>query len=196
MTTRPRARSSTHPVRANNGFALATLRYESDHALPVRDSSRLLLAVVLIVVAAVVFVYVLGLPGDEQTTVTFVDQNGTELATADVTVADSLSERYTGLSDTESLGPNEGMLFVHPVEGEHTYVMRNMSFPIDIVFVAANGQITTVHHAELPEEGEDLEPYRGHGKYVVELPYRFTDRHGVDVGDTVRIPQRHQQTES
>jgi uncharacterized membrane protein (UPF0127 family) len=159
----------------------------------VRNRRRLtlLVAAVLVVAGAAI---VLHDPG-ERTTVTFDDEDGSTLATANVAVSDTFPERYTGLSDTESLGPNEGMLFVHPQEDTHTYVMRDMAFPIDIVFVAANGTITTVHHAELPAEGEDLEGYRGYGKFVVELPYEFTDDHGIEEGDTVEIPDEHRKAE-
>ncbi|MFB6220824.1 MAG: DUF192 domain-containing protein [Halolamina sp.] len=158
-----------------------------------RTRRRLLLLVVALLAAtgAAVVLYDSG----ERTTVTFVDENDTTLATAEVAVSDTFPERYTGLSDTESLGPNEGMLFVHPSEGNYTYVMRDMAFPIDIVFVAANGTITTVHHAELPEDGEDLQGYSGRGKYVVELPYEFTAEHGIEVGDRVLIPDEHRKAE-
>lgn len=133
--------------------------------------------------------------GQERTTIAFLDENGTTLANANVAVSDTYAERYTGLSDTEELGPNEGMLFIHPSEGNHTYVMRDMAFPIDIVFVDANGTITTIHHAELPAEGEELRGYSGRGKYVVELPYGFTNHTNIDVGDTVRIPEPHRNAE-
>ncbi|MFC7098065.1 DUF192 domain-containing protein [Halobaculum marinum] len=126
----------------------------------------------------------------DRTTVTVVDEDGTDLGTVEVRVADTFDKRYTGLSDTESLGPNEGMLFVHGSEGQHAYVMRDMAFPIDIVFVAANGSVTRIHHAELPPEGTsggDLTRYRGTGKYVLEVPYGWTNRTGVSVGDSVEI---------
>ncbi|SHG52141.1 DUF192 domain-containing protein [Halobaculum gomorrense] len=126
----------------------------------------------------------------EHTTVTVVDGSGTELGSVDARVADTFDKRYTGLSDTESLGPDEGMLFVHDTEGSHAYVMRDMAFPIDIVFVAANGTIARIHHAELPAEGtsgSDLTRYRGTGKYVLEVPYGWTSDHDVCEGDTVEI---------
>jgi uncharacterized membrane protein (UPF0127 family) len=127
----------------------------------------------------------------ERTTVTVVDDEGGEtLATVHVRVADTFQKRYTGLSDTGSLGPHEGMLFVHEEEGRHAYVMRKMDFPIDIVFVDANGTITAIHHAELPPEGtagDELTRYRGTGKYVLELPYGYTNRTCIDVGDRIRI---------
>jgi len=152
----------------------------------------LLLALVAVIGGAVLF---LGGPA-EQTTVTFVDgENGSELATVDVNVSDSYDERYTGLSNHDSLGADEGMLFVHPREATHGYVMRDMAFPIDMVFVAENGTVTTIHHAELPPEGEDSPTYEGYGKYVVELPYEYTTDHGIEVGDRVEIPEEHRKTE-
>jgi len=39
------------------------------------------------------------------------------------------------------------MLFVHDETGKHAYVMRGMSFGLDIVFVAPNGTVTEIHEA-------------------------------------------------
>lgn len=124
-----------------------------------------------------------GTPG--AATVTFVDGDGEELGTVRVVVADTFRERYTGLSDTESLGPKEGMLFVHDGEANRTYVMRDMAFPIDIVFVGADRRVTTIYHAEV--EAPPLTEYRGRAKWVVEVPYRWTVEHGVREGDRVHI---------
>ena len=153
-------------------------------------------AALLLVVAGVVVVVQLGLvpgPNDyERTTVAVIDQDGSRLATVDVRVADTFDKRYTGLSNTESLDRGEGMLFVHDGEGTRAYVMREMAFPIDIVFIDANGTITTVHHAPLPENtpGDELKRYEGYGKYVLEVPYGYTNETGIDEGDRVRIAGR------
>jgi uncharacterized membrane protein (UPF0127 family) len=129
----------------------------------------------------------------DRTTVTAVDEEtDEELATVRVRIADTQQKRYTGLSDTESLGENEGMLFVHDAEGEYAYVMREMAFPLDIVFVDAEGTVTRIHHAELPDEGtsgDDLTRYPGRGRYVLEVPYGYTDDRGIEVGDRLRIPE-------
>lgn len=128
----------------------------------------------------------------ERTTVAAIDENGTRLATIEVRVADTWRKRYTGLSDTESLDFGEGMLFVHESAGTHTYVMREMDFPLDIVFIAPNGTITTIHHAPVPEEtpGDSLRGYSGTGKYVLEVPRGYTNATGIDAGDRVRIAGR------
>ena len=159
------------------------------------DRRTALVSGVFVVAAALVFVSVGGvglLPsGDYQrTTVTVVDENGTRLAAVDARVADTYQKRYTGLSETDSLNRNEGMLFVHDEEDTYAYVMRKMAFPLDIVFVDANGTITEIHHAPLPPEGtpeSELTRYRGHGKYVLEVPYGYTNRTGVETGDRVRV---------
>jgi uncharacterized membrane protein (UPF0127 family) len=112
-----------------------------------------------------------------------------QLATVQVRIAANEAQRYTGLSDTESLGPDEGMLFVHDEEDTHTYVMRDMDFALDIIFIDANGTITTIRHADPPPEGESYsERYSGRGRYVLEVNRGWANRTGVSVGDTVELP--------
>jgi uncharacterized membrane protein (UPF0127 family) len=131
-------------------------------------------------------------PGSyERTTVTVVDENGSELGAVDARVADTWQKRLVGLSRTESLGPDEGMVFVHDDEQRRAFVMREMSFPLDIVFVAENGTITQIHHAPVPSAGtgeSDLEEYAGVGTYVLEVNRGWTNETGTSVGDQVRIP--------
>lgn len=133
------------------------------------------------------------LPGPRYEAATVVVGEGDEtLATVDVRVADTFAERYRGLSETDSLAPGEGMLFVHESAGEHAYVMRGMAYPLDIVFMSADGRVTAVRHAPVPERtpGDELRRYRGHGKYVLELPRGYANRTGISVGDRVAIRGR------
>jgi len=166
------------------------------------------LAVAVLVFQSGLWVEVIGVGGYETGTVTVTDSDNTTpctappnrtavsacdesrtLGTVDVRIAANYSQRYTGLSDTESLGPNEGMLFVHDSEDEHAYVMRDMGFDLDIIFIAENRTITTIHHASRPPEGESYsERYPGQGKYVLEVNRGWTNRTGVGIGDTVELP--------
>ena len=147
-------------------------------------------ALALVAVAAVVLVFFPGLligdPGPyNTTTVSVVDENGTSLATVEVRVADTFEKRYVGLSDTDSLASDEGMLFVHDEEGEHSYVMRGMDFPIDIVFLDSDGTVVEIVHAST--DGENA-PYSARAKYVLEVNRGWANRTGTSVGDTVEIP--------
>lgn len=119
------------------------------------------------------------------------DENGTVLGTVSVAIADTASERFTGLSDTARLNESEGMLFVYErPQRDLTYVMRDMDFPLDILFVAANGTITAIHHAptEPNQSGDELTHYTGSGQYVLEVNRGYANRTGLSVGDTVAVP--------
>jgi hypothetical protein len=129
---------------------------------------------------------VVGDPGEYNgTTVTAVDADGTELATVEVRVADTYPKRYVGLGNTSELAPDEGMLFVHDEEALQGYVMRNMSFPLDIVFLRADGTVSRIVHADVAGTGA---PYRGEAKYVLEVNRGWANRTGVAVGDRIEIP--------
>ena len=116
--------------------------------------------------------------------------NGSSVATVDASVANTQSERMTGLSNHDSLAAGKGMLFVHGEATEQTYVMRDMDFPIDIVFINSACEITTIHSAAEPAANETGEEpkyrYSGQAKYVLEVPDGYaTER--VEAGDAVEI---------
>ena len=119
-------------------------------------------------------------------TATIYDENGDYLESVEGNVAVTWREQYIGLSNTDSLEDGHGMIFLHDTEREHTYVMRDMAFPIDIVFIDKEGRITVIHHVEI-ENKEPLAEYRGQSKYVLEVPYHWTTENGIDVGDTVEF---------
>ena len=126
----------------------------------------------------------------ERTNVTVVDgETGAELGTVEAAVADTFVKRYLGLSGTERLPEDAGMLFVHDSSGEYNYVMRDMSFGLDIVFVAPNGTITTIHGAPEPGPDEDgtAQEYPGRGQYVLEVNRGWAAERGIEAGDEVRF---------
>ncbi|TKX77371.1 DUF192 domain-containing protein [Halorubrum sp. SD626R] len=124
----------------------------------------------------------------EATRVAVEGPDGEIRETVTAAVADTSEKRYLGLSDAESLPEDAGMLFVYDAPRESlTYVMREMSFGIDIVYADADRELTRIHHAPEPvpnEDGND-QRYPGSGQYVLEVPYEWTDRNGVTVGDSL-----------
>lgn len=121
----------------------------------------------------------------ETTTVRAVSTGGETLGSVTAAIADTPQRRYTGLSDTERLPPDRGMLFVYESVADRTFVMRRMDFGIDIVYADADGTITSIHHAPEPGPGEDGDDqrYPGRGQYVLEVTYEWTREHGVTTGD-------------
>lgn len=128
----------------------------------------------------------------DHVTVTVVDaETNATLGSVRAAVADTYRKKYTGLSKTDSLPEDRGMWFVYDEPGNRTYVMREMSFGIDIVYVDADGTITAIHHAPEPAPGEDGadQRYPGYGQYVLEVNYNWTVRHDVEVGDRVIVSE-------
>ncbi|MEF8881785.1 MAG: DUF192 domain-containing protein [Halapricum sp.] len=124
-------------------------------------------------------------PGYETATVQAVRASGEPLGSVTAAIADTSGTRYRGLSDTEQLPPDRGMLFVYESVADRVFVMREMDFGIDIVYADAEGTITSIHHAPAPgpdEDGDD-QRYPGRGQYVLEVNYGWTTDHGVREGD-------------
>ena len=140
--------------------------------------------IVILLITAILFTFY-GSTSPSTATVIFSDTSETILAQVELQISDTMTTRYIGLSQTNFLDENQGMLFVHPIETNHIYVMRNMQFPIDIIFIDSHGTIVSIHHAypELPP----YTTYEGVSKWVIELPHNWTLDHNISVGDSVSI---------
>ena len=68
-------------------------------------------------------------------------------------IAASSFSQYKGLSNRRRLPENSGLLFVFPGEAKRTFVMRNMKFPLDIIYIAS-GKVNEVL-GNLPPEGKN-----------------------------------------
>lgn len=122
------------------------------------------------------------------TTVTVETSSGEALGAVTAAVAGDSDTRRLGLSDAASLPEDGGMLFVFPSARESlTFIMPEMSFGIDIVFISADRKVVEIRSAPEPGPDEDgsKQEYEGSGRYVLEVPYEWTDRRGVEVGDSV-----------
>ena len=123
----------------------------------------------------------------DTTEVRAVSTDGDELGSVTAAIADTSDLRYLGLSDTEDLPADRGMLFVFESAAERTFVMREMDFGIDIVYADEDGTITDIHHAPAPGPNEDgnEQEYPGRGQYVLEVVYEWTIDHDVSEGDVL-----------
>lgn len=114
--------------------------------------------------------------------------NGEIVDTISVRKATTLSEKYTGLSNTESLYNGQGMIFIYDKQYNRTFVMRDMDFGLDIIFIDSNCSVNSIKHAEEPildQSGtEPSHQYNGSAKYVLEVPYKYTEGK-ISEGDSV-----------
>ena len=111
--------------------------------------------------------------------------------TLSVLVADTYQHEVEGWSNKNDMGQYGGMLFIFSGSGQHTMVMRDMRFPLDIVWIDGT-HIVDIAPNLAPEPGRteaELTPYfaRLPSTLVLELPAGFALKYGVRVGDSVKI---------
>lgn len=126
---------------------------------------------------------------EERQELTVTDCAGVEKGQLNVAVAESFSERYVGLSRTDSLAENEGLVLAYDEGGEKDIAMRNMDFALDVVFVSGDGEITSIDTLDAPESFLSYyllyDSTSGTGEFVVETNAGWSEEHGVSAGDCV-----------
>lgn len=92
-----------------------------------------------------------------------------------------------GLSDRESLDPDTGMLFVFDYSTRHPFWMKDMNFPIDMIWLDERGTIVYIEHNASPESYPSLFGSNIESKYVLEVVAGFAEKHGLQIGDQAKF---------
>ncbi|MDA3839667.1 MAG: DUF192 domain-containing protein [Patescibacteria group bacterium] len=99
-------------------------------------------------------------------------------------IADNNDKAYLGLSFKESICANCGMLF--PFDGKkiHNFVMRDMMFPLDIIWIDDN-KIIKIDKNLQPEGHEVKNVYSSDQPVnnVLEVNAGFSDKKNIEIGD-------------
>lgn len=96
--------------------------------------------------------------------------------------------RERGLSGRPSLPQGEGMLFVFEKPGSWGIWMKDMQFPLDIIWVRADGVVSTIEKDVPPSSYPTaFYPKTPDVLYVVEVQAGWAQAHGVAEGSSVVI---------
>lgn len=126
----------------------------------------------------------------KQGELTFLGPDRQSIVTIDIEIADDDATREQGLMYRTTMGENRGMLFVFFEDGFKSFWMKNTVLSLDIMFVNANNEITTIHRNTTPFSEQEY-PSSGPARYVIEVEGGFADRHNIRVGTTIewkRVP--------
>lgn len=105
-----------------------------------------------------------------------------------VSVADDPALRTKGLSGVESLRANEGKLFVFDTSSKHGIWMKDMRFPIDILWIDENLRIIHIAERIDPSTYPTIFAPEQDARFVLETNAFFVDSFRISVGDSVFIP--------
>jgi uncharacterized protein len=113
--------------------------------------------------------------------------NGIELV-ADV--AETNEQRTKGLSVKDALAEKEAMLFVFDTAQEHSFWMKDMKFPIDIIWLDSDKIVVHVEHNLQPCSFDGFcQTYKAdkNALYVLETVAGFAKNHNIVEGTSVEF---------
>lgn len=86
-----------------------------------------------------------------------------------------------------SLGQDNGMLFIFKEEDYHGFWMKNMEFPLDIVWIGPDKKIVDIYHRAIPcrESTCNIILPKYPAIFVLELNSGFAKDHNINIGDKV-----------
>lgn len=113
--------------------------------------------------------------------------NSVQIAGQNIKVILALTEdeQIKGLSVKDKLNENEGMLFVFDQIGKHNFWMKDMNFPIDIIWLGEDMKVVYVKENVHPETYPKTFGPEISSKYVLELVAGFSNKNNLKIGDSV-----------
>ncbi len=104
-----------------------------------------------------------------------------------VEIADSPEERQQGLSGRDKLPNNQGMLFIFESEGLYNFWMKDMKFPIDIVWIDSSGRIIYLKENIGPDTYPELFSPDKPARYVLEVNAGWVAKNSIAIGNTLHF---------
>lgn len=108
--------------------------------------------------------------------------NGSQII---VEVAETAEAWQQGLSGRESLEEGRGMLFIFENPDIYSFWMKDMNFPIDIVWIDEHLVVVGLEKDVLPETYPETFLPNQPIKYVLEIPAGASEEYGIEIGDSV-----------
>lgn len=102
-------------------------------------------------------------------------------------VADTPQLRQQGLSNHTSLDQDEGMLFVYDQSGAYGFWMKDMDFPIDIVWLTQENDVVGITKEAQPSSYPQTFRPEQPAKKVVETPAGFAETENINLGDRLNL---------
>ncbi len=104
-----------------------------------------------------------------------------------VIIRDTEKGRENGLSFWADLADNQGMLFIFSTPDKYGFWMKDMTFPIDIIWIDENMKIIHIEKSVLPETYPKVFYPETESLYVLEVSAGQSDVLDLRVGDGVKM---------
>ena len=102
-------------------------------------------------------------------------------------IADSSETRIRGLSGMRKLAKDTAMLFVFDKPDKYGIWMKDMKFPIDIIWISKDFSVIGIEKNIKPETYPEIFGRDFVSKYVLEVKAGFSDENEIKIGKLVKI---------
>ena len=138
---------------------------------------KLLTIILLLLVGLTIVLLFLSVPHVHSQTVVTIGR-----ATVNARVVASDEDRVRGLSDTNQLGSNQGMLFVFDRSAQWEMWMKDMRYSLDILWLDPQKRVVTIAPNLSPSTYPQRFAPRANALYVIELPAGFAAQNHIVPG--------------
>jgi uncharacterized membrane protein (UPF0127 family) len=111
-------------------------------------------------------------------------EDGESIKSIDIEVAQDELEIQRGLMYRRSMEPDQGMLFMMPVEEPQAFWMLNTYLSLDIIFINSSMEIVKIQPNTQPRSLKSI-PSQRPALYVVEVLAGFCAENGIEEGDRI-----------
>ncbi|MFA6552105.1 MAG: DUF192 domain-containing protein [Candidatus Paceibacterota bacterium] len=108
-----------------------------------------------------------------------------------VAIADSVDKQDKGLGSLNSMPEDTGMLFNFAIADNYEFWMKDMKFPLDIIWIDENNVITYIEKNATPESYPNTFASDQNSLNVLEVNAGFADKHGINIGDSISISENY-----
>ncbi len=112
----------------------------------------------------------------------------------DIEIANTPKEREQGLSGRPGLGEREGMLFVFEQSDTYQFWMKNMHFPLDIIWLNHKKEIIDISENISPSSYPETVSPTMPARYVLEVNAGLSRAWHLRRGDVLSIPSESLET--
>ena len=102
-----------------------------------------------------------------------------------IDIADTPTLRARGLSGRKLLLDDQGMYFIFDHPDVYPFWMKEMNFPIDIIWIGEHMSVVDITKSASPSSFPQTFVSSAPALYVLEVQAGFAERHGIKIGDQV-----------
>lgn len=102
-------------------------------------------------------------------------------------VADTSAKQAKGLSGRRYIKPYGGMAFIFPNQDKYGFWMKEMNFPLDIIWVSSEYKIVDIKKNFSPSSYPEIYYPKDPAMYTFEITAGKSDELNLKIGDSIKF---------